>query len=67
MDACARQRRKEGAFSLDFLTHPLSLDWESTLATQGHISMPRGSLEPQLSGWRPEAGGVSLAAVSLGS
>lgn len=40
-------------------------DWESTLETQGHISMPGGSLKPQLSGWRSEAGGVSLTAVSL--
>lgn len=27
--------------------------------------MPGGSLKPQLSGWRSEAGGVSLTAVSL--
>lgn len=35
------------------------------METQGHISMPGGSLKPQLSGWRSEAGGVSLTAVSL--
>ena len=65
MHMCARQRRREellpGFSNTPFIVRTGRAHWQPKVI----ISMPRGSLKSQLSGWRPEAGIVCVSSLLM--